>query len=271
MYGKALFFVVLVVLGAVMPYILADEKWLANVESKLSRKPDAKSQDRDATVKHSPTARPNSPSPPPSRLGTMPTALGTSTPPPSNVPGPVPRTPREQPRVVGPDVPLTYLLSFQVTPAWVSENWQRVSTRLAIMNLQGWRVPVARKFGSGTFAGSITYYFDHNRFVQRIVLHGYTDDPAPFVSVATTRYQMRRIPNLVGELYVATLEQQTAGALLVQYSAVSERKSEKRCELMLEVNRQGSPYGLSRNFTKVLERARRHLELFAPHSPAPTS
>lgn len=270
MYGKALFFVVLVVLGAVMPYILADEQWLADIEAKLASKPAAE-ETKDSTdsteTNNQPTALVgiNTPSTSATNVASGQLARNPGTMPPYSPP--VARK-QEHPRAIGPDVPLEYLLTFQATPEWISENWPRVSTRLAAMQLQGWRVPVARKFAGRTFAGSLTYYFDHNRFVQRIVLHGYADDPAPFVAVATGRYRMRRLPSLAGDLYVATLKEQTVGALLVQHSSISHRTSERRCELMLELNREGSPYGTSRNLSRVMERTRRQLELFVPPTQA---
>ena len=46
------------------------------------------------------------------------------------------------PGLCGPNATcVSHLLNFDITPAWVMNNWQRVSTRLADFDLEGLRVP----------------------------------------------------------------------------------------------------------------------------------
>jgi hypothetical protein len=154
--------------------------------------------------------------------------------------------------LVGPrGVPIQHILSFEVTPEWLTDNWSRVTTGLPELDLTGWRVPVA--FGAPyDLVGSATYYFDRQRRVQRILLHGFSTNPTELAQLATTRYQMQRIPNYLTEMYLHMQQGQPLGGLRIANSALRESKS--RSEVLLELNRQGSSYGMSEEFAKLLER-----------------
>ena len=85
------------------------------------------------------------------------------------------------------------MLSFDITPEWVAGQWSRITTRLSDLDLNGWRVPIAMGANPTDLAGSITYYFDPQRRLQRVIVHGYLTDPKELVHLATTRYGMQRI------------------------------------------------------------------------------
>ena len=175
-------------------------------------------------------------------------------------PPPLPSTsadrPLPLPAVAGPPgASLEQLLRFDITPQWVSANWARVSTRLADIDLQGWRVPMAMGHGPGDLAGSITYYFDPSQYVQRITVHGYTADPQGLVQLATQRFRMQRIPSNQGDLYLATAGEQTLGALWCQHSAVLRTDlPATRYEVSMELNRVQSRYGLSEEMRDTIQR-----------------
>lgn len=278
MYGRALFFMVLVVAGAVLPYLLADEAWLAKIEELIG--PQAANDVVEATEELSPTeidadsvsvrvtsteseqyaddqlAR----SADSTQLAFRPvhrdgTAVKKS--------DPVNRTAQsgralELPRIVGPPgASLPHLLSFDISPDWVSRNWARVTTGLSELDLQGWRVPISLAGHGSELVGSITYYFDHDRRVQRILLHGYTPDASEVLQLATTRYAMRRVPSTSEELFAADVAGQPIGGLRVNYSRIMSRDNAgKRCELLMELNRAGSSQGMSREFKRILADAK---------------
>jgi hypothetical protein len=82
--------------------------------------------------------------------------------------------------------------NFDVTPAWVLGSWSRVSTGLAELDLQGYRVALVTGTREGDLAGSLTYYFDTRQQLQRIVFTGNTGDARPLVAWLTGRYHLMR-------------------------------------------------------------------------------
>ena len=276
MYGKTLFFVVIVVLGAVLPYLLADETWLAKFEA-LFEKPAASTaslaagttkpttsgkpvpRDRTVALRQPGNDVPEAGTPPfgqddldPTNALQLANRLNSSTDGQRSLIDSGRQV--DLPRFTGPPgVPLEHLLSFQATPEWIGKNWSRVTTRLADLDLHGWRVPIMLE-NQGELYGSITYYFDQQRQVQRILLHGYTSDASDIVQLATTRYQMKRIPSTVSELFTAKIEGRMIGGLRVDFTPILKSNAPKRCEVFMELNRQGSSYGMSHEFTHVLRR-----------------
>lgn len=301
MYGKALFFVLMVVLGAVLPYLLADDRWLADTEKFFERrfKPETSAESNEAQPEadgllpqdglfQSNLTQPElvqsdliplSEDP----YATMPVATAPVLPPDSNLDFPfstatgdlssaLPGRPVEAPFLVGPPgLPIENLLSFEVTQQWVRENWSRVTTQIADLELQGWRVPVALDDGYN-LAGSVTYYFDRQRRVQRILLHGYTESPLAILNLAMSRYGMRRLPTAIpGELFVARAGEQTVGVLYGRYAPVLKAAEPKRCEIMLELNRIGSVYGVGIELKKVLLEASEADRLLKPIPSRPVT
>ncbi len=89
-------------------------------------------------------------------------------------------------------VPLGEVFRWDATPQWIFQRWGRVSTITAAGELKGYRVPLVTGTSSFDLAGSLTYYFDVNRTVQRIIFHGHTGDPQPLVQLATMQHGLRQ-------------------------------------------------------------------------------
>ncbi len=254
MFGRALLFVALVVLGAVLPYLLADDVWMVSFKDVWESVVDRSTTIEDASS----TAR--QPEVDPSRIGVAPN-LGTrdtgsvftgtilASPSVTNSPAP---------RLIGPEgARLEQLLRFDITPEWVTNQWSRVTTRLSNLDLNGWRVPIAMGSTPQDLAGSITYYFDTQRRVQRINVHGYLSDPTALVRLVTTRYSMHRLPSAGGDLYVADIEGKMIGALrLLRPPVVRADAPGQRCAVLMELNRTGTSYGMSREFQEIMQAAR---------------
>jgi hypothetical protein len=92
---------------------------------------------------------------------------------------------------------LAEVLRFEgVTTGWVLRRWPRVSTGLAELPLQGYRVPLVTGTEETDLAGSLTYYFNARQEVQRISFHGTTGDPRELIRLVTSRYSFtRRLTN----------------------------------------------------------------------------
>jgi len=94
---------------------------------------------------------------------------------------------------------LAEVLRFDVSVDWILRRWPRVSTGLAELQLQGYRVPLVTGTTEADLAGSLTYYFNSRQQVQRIAFHGTTGDTRKLIMLVTSRYKfVRRLTNNPG-------------------------------------------------------------------------
>jgi len=87
---------------------------------------------------------------------------------------------------------LAEVLRFDVTIDWILRRWPRVSTGLADLEFQGYRVPLVTGTAETDLAGSLTYYFNPQQQVQRITFRGTTGDARNLVSLLVGRYRFTR-------------------------------------------------------------------------------
>lgn len=90
------------------------------------------------------------------------------------------------------NVPLADALRFDMTLRDLTARWPRVSTSLADLQLQGYRVPLVTGTSQTDLAGSLTYYFNPRQQVQRITFQGTTGDGTELVRLLTVQYGFRR-------------------------------------------------------------------------------
>jgi hypothetical protein len=143
--------------------------------------------------------------------------------------------------VEGPPIQnLSDVLRFDVTPQWIMGRWPRVSTGLAHLQLQGYRVPLVTGTSQSDLAGALTYYFDSQQQLQRITFRGATGDARGLVATVTSRYQLtRRITN-DPSMYVYESVQpngQPASALRIRSAAIIKASEPQRrfdVELVLQ-------------------------------------
>lgn len=108
---------------------------------------------------------------------------------------PDPRNELGQSPLTGPAVSdFTEVLRFDLTPAWIVDRWPRVSTGLAQLGLQGYRVPLVTGTAQHDLAGALTYYFNYEQQVQRITFRGTTGDHRRLVQLLTAYYGFVRRP-----------------------------------------------------------------------------
>ena len=77
---------------------------------------------------------------------------------------------------------------FDVTPEWIVRSWPQVSTGLAQVQLQGYRVPLVTGTTENDLAGSLTYYFNAQQQVVQIAFHGTTGDVRNLLALLSNRY-----------------------------------------------------------------------------------
>jgi hypothetical protein len=88
------------------------------------------------------------------------------------------------------------IFNFQITPEWILAHWPSVSTGLAQLQLEGYRVPLVTGIGQQDLAGALTYYFNAKQKLQRITFVGVTGDPRSLIGLLVERFAMtRRLTN----------------------------------------------------------------------------
>lgn len=80
------------------------------------------------------------------------------------------------------------VLRFDVTPSFVTDRWPCVTTSLYELDLQGFRVPLVTGTDPDDLAGSLTYYFNQQRLLQRITFAGTTGDYRRLLQLLTDHY-----------------------------------------------------------------------------------
>ncbi len=171
-----------------------------------------------------------------------------------------PNDPPQEPNLCGPTTSsISQLLNFDATPAWVMNNWRRVSTRLVEFDLESLRVPIVTGIGPHDLAGSLTYYFGRRQVLQRIAFDGYTGDPAPLTSIMEQKYGLQAEPWLGAGLYLARGgedRQQLISVLRIRHATVVRSENPRqRFRVEFELNRPDG-FGLSSYYQSLLEKDR---------------
>ncbi len=155
-----------------------------------------------------------------------------------------------------PAIDLRMILRFDVTPAWVVANWPHVATTRGDSRFDGMRVPLVTGTRPHDVAGSLTYYFDKRKTVQRIAVQGLTGDSRNLVGMVTHYYHLAREPMAGSEVYLAKWNGRPTSALWVHRAAVVRSDDvNHQFEFALELNRPSNYFGLSADFRQFLQRA----------------
>ncbi len=83
---------------------------------------------------------------------------------------------------------------FDISTRWIAERWPHVSTGLAQLQLNGFRVPLVTGTEETDLAGALTYYFSPQQRVERLVFHGTTGDPSKLVAFLSRQYRFVHRP-----------------------------------------------------------------------------
>lgn len=142
---------------------------------------------------------------------------------------------------------------FDITPEWVMARWPRVTSSLADIELSGLRVPLVTGIQLDDIAGSLTYYFDNQRRVQRITFVGTTGDAHRLASLVKQQFDLKPQPTLGIALYVRHWNRTPVSALRIMASPIIRAdQPHTRLNVMLELNRPDHHYHLSHSFQAVL-------------------
>ncbi len=145
-------------------------------------------------------------------------------------------------------------LRFEISPQWITSQFNRVSMVLADVNLDGMRVPLVTGTQPTDLAGTLTYYFDRYQRLQRLSLHAGTGDPSRIVAELQQLYELKQEPALGGGLYLITWNGQPTSVMHVAPAPViSGGENYSRYTIFLELNLPSMPYGLSLEAANLVE------------------
>jgi hypothetical protein len=148
---------------------------------------------------------------------------------------------------------LTDVLRFDISPRWVIDQWGRVSTVHAEQNLEGLRVPLVTGTNVDDITGSLTYYFDAQRRVRRITLHGQTGDERTLVAIGTTHFGLRQEPSLRAGAFINRWNAMPMNALLITHAPVVRGNARNtQLTIELELNDLQAGYRLSPDIAQRL-------------------
>ncbi len=174
-----------------------------------------------------------------------------NSPPPPVSPAPEPAAPATVPLPT-----LDQLFDFNIQPEWITYHWPRVSADLLSGDLAGMRVPLVSGTNPHDLAGSLSYYFDRQRTLQRIDFLGSTGDPGYLIGAVEAQYQLQPVPTLGGGLFLTgdadNVDTITSALRLRQAPVIRESEPLRRYLVRLELNRPGSDRRLSPEFATIL-------------------
>ena len=156
-----------------------------------------------------------------------------------------------------PTVPLPDALRFDVTPAWVRSIWPRVTPQRLETGWYALRVPLVTGTEPSDVAGSLTYFFNGQDYVERIALSAVTDDAELLSSLVQQYYGLRPYAAAGRGLLLSFYQGAPIGMLKIEDAAVlrpGEPLSRYRIELELNLPRAGAK--LSQQALQPLRRLR---------------
>ena len=149
---------------------------------------------------------------------------------------------------------LAGVLRLDVSHAWVTQRFTRVTTTLADTSYDGLRVPLVSGTTAADVTGSLTYYFDRQQQLQRITFHGTTGDTTQLVALLTQYMEFEKQDCLGGELYTRSYLGQTTSVCRIRPASVLRSEStNSRYEILLELNRDQWKSNLSETAAQLVE------------------
>lgn len=148
---------------------------------------------------------------------------------------------------------LQEVLRFDISPEWVPQRFPQVTTVLADTQLDGMRVPLVTGTSASDMAGTLTYYFDQYKRVQRITVHAVAGDPSRFVAELQHAYQLEQQPTLGTGLYLKKWNGRATSIVYTSPAAIiSADEPFARYQLFIELNQPGLGFGMSQEAQQLL-------------------
>ncbi|MDG2384666.1 MAG: hypothetical protein P8N76_23555 [Pirellulaceae bacterium] len=142
-------------------------------------------------------------------------------------------------RLTGPvGLSVADLLRFDITKAWLQQNWKTVTTDLPAHPLHGYRVPIMTGTQPYDVVGSLTYYFNEHHRIERITLHGFTSDYTALTTLVQQRFGLKQYASVGPATYLAFYGENPINFMQIQVAPAPTAGAGPvtRFEIELELN-----------------------------------
>lgn len=154
------------------------------------------------------------------------------------------------------EIPFLNVFRFDINPEWVQNRWPRVTTSTPDAHLFGMRTPIVTGTRLRDVAGSVTWYFDDTRTVQRLRFEGTVGEVNDVVAMVTQSFEMDQEP-AVGRLVFTKRWNGTPRSVVVieQPPVIDAAEPRTRYLVRMEINRPSNRYELSPEYEAIYQAA----------------
>jgi hypothetical protein len=161
--------------------------------------------------------------------------------------------PTAAPWVVSPTIDLREAIRFDMTPMALTQRFAPVTTLAGYSQFDVYRIGLVTGSQPTDLAGTVTYYFDANKAVQRIQFFGNTGDPSMVIGMMVQFYRLQPEAALGGQLFTTRWNNRVTSFLHVRPAAVVQAGySNSNYQVFLELNQPSMHYGLSDDANQYL-------------------
>ena len=136
-----------------------------------------------------------------------------------------------------PPVAIEEVFRFDVTPAWVTSRWPRVSTVAGEPKQLGMRVPLVSGTQPHDVAGSLTYFFDEHHQLKRITFTGMTADPRRLLAATVAPFGLQSQPTTHAAHYTSGDPKKPASQVTVKHLPIVSSEARVRNEVAVDLRR----------------------------------
>jgi hypothetical protein len=149
------------------------------------------------------------------------------------------------------------VIRYDVTPEWVTQRWERVSRLPNSEGLVVYRVPLVTGINAWDLHGSLSYYFDGQQRVQRILFRGWTGDPTQLIQLITGQHQLQTRSTDWTGLYTLERWGTTCSACLIQQpNVIRNSNANEKFAIHLELNQPTSNLVLTPESEQLVREAK---------------
>lgn len=150
------------------------------------------------------------------------------------------------------EIPFLNVFRFDIDPEWVQNRWPRVTTSTPDSHLYGMRTPIVTGTRLRDVAGSITWYFDHTRKVQRLRFEGTTGDVTDVIAMCTQSFDLDQEPATGRYVFTKRWNGSPRSVVVIEQPPVIDVSQPRtRYIVRMEINLPAARYELSPEYQAI--------------------
>jgi hypothetical protein len=148
------------------------------------------------------------------------------------------------------------VINMNITPKWITQRWARVSKNIQSGQWEGYRVPIVTGENTDDLAGALTYYFDNQQQLQRIVFRGTTGEPQRIITMLQQTFHLTKRPTSRIGLYIKSQNRRPVSVLMITRSPRTATQNDtthySQYTIQFELNRPSIGTQLSDHYKNIL-------------------